>query len=99
MAKRNKSISRKRAKTNETKRLISEIKALKLLIFGFSAHGAVVTWTNLVGGKWSNPANWDPNGVPGPLDDVIITNNPIFGQPVELDVNATIQSLAIGGQG
>jgi len=64
-------------------------------ITGHKLCAATITWTNPLGGNWSNASNWSPNQVPGPGDTAIITNNGIF--TVTLDVNANVSALALGG--
>jgi hypothetical protein len=46
-----------------------------LILVGFSANGAVITWTNLDGGNWGNTNNWRPNQLPAYNDTVLITNS------------------------
>jgi hypothetical protein len=33
---------------------------------------ATLQWTNITGGDWNVAANWSPNQVPGPDDDVVM---------------------------
>jgi hypothetical protein len=55
------------------------------------------TWVGRAGGPaaqrdaWSNPANWNPVGVPGPTNDVLIPASAV--QDCRLDQNATVNSL------
>jgi photosystem II stability/assembly factor-like uncharacterized protein len=48
-------------------------------------------WIGASDSLWTNPLNWNPNGVPGRLDSVIIY--PATYQPV---INSTVQQLDIG---
>src|ERR1043166_8614518 len=47
-----------------------------LIVFLLCATDAVqaasFTWTNTVGGFWTNATNWNPNGVPGAGDTALI---------------------------
>jgi hypothetical protein len=61
----------------------------------FSINAATIVWTNSAGGKWSVATNWGPNQVPGPSDQVMITNGGVY--TVTLDFSPTINSLALGG--
>jgi hypothetical protein len=53
-----------------------------------------VVWTNLQGGNWSNPANWNPARVPGTADTASIVLAGTY--VVNLDVNAHVAFLAVG---
>jgi len=49
--------------------------------------------------KWSDPNNWDPDGVPGPNDDVILDNSRISGSytvKVDASTQFSVKSLKIG---
>ena len=59
------------------------------------AGAATISWTNTSGGNWSDTANWKPNQVPGPSDNVLITSNGTY--IVTQDVDATVASLTLGG--
>src|SRR4051794_34770473 len=76
----------------------SETRAV-LLAFGIVsigiARGATIAWTNISGGNWSAPVNWDPNQTPGVADAVVITNDGTY--TVAFDVSANIASLTLGG--
>ncbi len=55
---------------------------------------ATKTWTGSVSTDWNDPNNWDPPGVPGGFDDVVIgttATSPILG------TTTTLNSLAING--
>jgi hypothetical protein len=66
-----------------------------LALFTISSRAATFVWTNSAGGKWSVATNWDPNRVPGPSDQVMITNGGVYA--VTLDFTAMIKTLALGG--
>lgn len=44
------------------------------------AHATTYNWTNTSVGEFSDPSNWQPTGVPGAADDVILENNYTSGQ-------------------
>jgi len=69
--------------------------ALLVMAGSNSTQGATVNWTNIAGGNWSVAANWSPNQVPGPSDDVFVTASGTF--LVTQDIYATINSLTLGG--
>ncbi len=54
-----------------------------------------MVWTNLAGGNWNTPSNWDPNKVPAAGDRALLTNAGAY--TVTLNVNASLASLALGG--
>ena len=60
-----------------------------------TAQAPVIVWTNLSGGDWNTPTNWSPNQVPGPVDDVYITNNGSY--EVSVSSNSSVGNLFIGG--
>src|ERR1700722_12278339 len=60
-----------------------------------SASAATITWTNLAGGNWSNPSNWDLGTVPGASDTANITLAGTY--TVTLDANVTVSKLTAGG--
>jgi len=68
-----------------------------LLVFFMllAVHADTVTWTNGVGGNWSDAGSWNPNQVPGPGDDALITNSGSY--VVTLDISPTVNSLVLGG--
>ena len=41
----------------------------------WTGNSATLVWTNVAGGNWSDPAGWDPVGVPGPVDIAKITTS------------------------
>ena len=53
--------------------LAAQLGAILILITTSWADGAVLTWTNISGGNWSNPANWSPHQVPTNVDTALIT--------------------------
>ena len=60
-----------------------------------TASAATITWTNTSGGNWSVAANWNPNQVPSPSDDVLITVGGTY--TVTADLSANVNSLTLGG--
>ncbi len=51
-------------------------------------------WTNgLITGIWHTAGNWTPNGVPGPTDNVIITD--VVGEFTTIAIPATCKDLTI----
>ena len=58
--------------------------------------GGVVRWTNLAGGDWVNPDNWNTGVVPGPSDNVFIGLDGGTYQ-VNLSTEVSISSLTLGG--
>src|ERR1039458_3828367 len=66
-----------------------------LAVTFFPSRAASVIWTNTVGGSWSVAANWSPNHVPGPSDDVLIGAAGTY--TVTLDASPTVSSLTLGG--
>jgi hypothetical protein len=73
------------------------IAAVLLAAFSNAVGAATVNWTNTAGGNWSVAANWSPNQIPGPSDDVVITTGGSYA--VLLDTGPTINSLTLGGGG
>ena len=88
-------------KTSDVKpafKIFAAILASIIFFFGFhslTGQAATITWTNAVGGNWSNATNWSPNQVPGSLDTAVISAGGTYS--VTLDVNATIAGLIVGG--
>jgi CARDB/Immunoglobulin I-set domain len=69
-----------------------------LMAAAFPGWTATITWTNIAGGNWSVPSNWDVDQVPGPGDTAVITlagisNNPVV---VTLDVSPTVGGITLG---
>lgn len=63
-----------------------------LVLCGQQLAGQDKTWTNAGGdGLWSNGANWDPAGAPGPGNDVIFDNTSSANCTV--NINPSIKSL------
>ena len=52
-------------------------------------------WINPAGGNWSNPTNWSTGVVPGTNNSVLISDGNMY--TVVLDVNATVNTLTLGG--
>jgi hypothetical protein len=57
----------------------------------------VITWVNGAGGNWSVAANWSPNRVPGPADDVLL--NGAGNYTVTEDGTNSVNSLTLSGGG
>jgi T5SS/PEP-CTERM-associated repeat protein len=49
------------------------------------AGAAQVFWSNPAGGLYSEPANWMPNGLPGPADTLFFTNAVAYTLRVDVD--------------
>ncbi|HZV34029.1 MAG TPA: CARDB domain-containing protein, partial [Verrucomicrobiae bacterium] len=54
--------------------------------------GTNFIWTGAVSSDWYTPGNWNPVGVPGPLDTITLTNN----KTTTLSSSAVIASANIG---
>jgi choice-of-anchor C domain-containing protein len=65
-----------------------------VLLLGLASRtwAGTFTWNGSAGGDWSAPANWTPNGVPGPADTAIITN----GSPV-ISAATNVGSVQLSG--
>lgn len=66
-----------------------------------AAYATAYTWTagGYVSGSltsWSNPANWSPNGVPGPGDDVTI-DDAITSENIYLGTDVTVHNYTQSG--
>ena len=59
-----------------------------------SLQAGVMVWTNVLGGSWSSPTKWNPNGVPGEGDTVYITNSGTYS--VTFNTTATVAGLVVG---
>jgi len=68
--------------------------SLLILLAGNHAIAGTVSWVGGTG-NWNTPTNWDPAGVPGPGDGVLITEDGTY--TVTLDVDAIVASLTLGG--
>ena len=69
-----------------------------LILFAtLSARGAIITWTNLLGGNWNATNNWNPHLLPGPADTAVITNSAAY--TVTLNVSASLAGLVLGAPG
>ncbi|MCX6930334.1 MAG: hypothetical protein NT154_45070 [Verrucomicrobia bacterium] len=75
----------------------SLLAAAILAAIALPSRAASITWTNTSGGSWSAAANWSPNIVPGPSDDVLIGTAGTYS--VTLDASPTVNSLTLGGAG
>ena len=75
----------------------SLLAAAILAVLVLPSRATSITWTNTNGGSWSAAANWSPNTVPGPSDDVLIRTAGTYS--VTLDASPTINSLTLGGAG
>ena len=60
-----------------------------------AAYSTTITWTNTAGGNWSDASSWNPNQVPGPSDNAVITNAGTY--LVTLDVSPVVAALTLGG--
>jgi len=60
----------------------------------FHCSAATIAWTNTTGGVWSSAANWNPNQVPLPSDDVLITSNGTY--TITVDAAETVNTLVLG---
>jgi hypothetical protein len=75
------------------RRLSASVRTLRtylfvspLLFWTSNGAAAIVTWTSLVSGSFSDPANWSPH-IPGPDD----TGNFAFGgQPLTIECNTDV---------
>jgi len=54
-----------------------------------------ISWANASSGTWNMPDNWNPKQVPTSSDDAVITVAGTY--TVTLDVDATVNSLTLGG--
>src|SRR5215467_7137759 len=66
-----------------------------LLLTVPALRAATISWTNTVGGIWSNPVNWSPNIVPIFSDTVQIIAPGTY--VVTVDTSVTIANLTLGG--
>src|SRR5271157_1806668 len=67
-----------------------------MFVLGSDAgRAATITWTNLLGGNWSNPTNWSPNQVPGASDTAQITTSGTY--TVTNSATASVSVLTLGG--
>jgi hypothetical protein len=76
------------------KNLPPTLLSLVLLCSAGPAVGADLVWTNLAGGNWNSPANWNPNQVPGPADNAFITQAGNYA--VGLTANQTVGAFTLG---
>ena len=59
------------------------------------ARATTLIWTNTAGGNWNNTNNWNPNQLPTPTDDAVVTVGGTY--TVTLNVSSTVNSLTVGG--
>ncbi len=69
---------------------------IALFAFTFTANAAIKTWTNTLGGSWFAPVNWSPNGVPGAVDTVNITNDGTYTVSIPTG-SVAVASINLGG--
>ena len=75
-------------------RALFKAVACAVLATGIIPAGATnIVWTNTASGDWATAANWNPNQVPSPLDDVSING----AGTVTVDASAAANSLSLGG--
>jgi hypothetical protein len=65
------------------------------LLLCTAAPALPISWAAASSGNWNTPGNWSPPQVPGAGDDVTIAVAGTY--TVTLDVNATVNSLTLGG--
>ncbi|HEY7684607.1 MAG TPA: hypothetical protein VH833_00745 [Gemmatimonadales bacterium] len=73
----------------------ASVSGLPLLVsnpFDVLPTGAVKIWIGEVSADWSDPANWNPSGVPGPTDNVQIA--PAANDAV-LSTNVSVRDLTV----
>lgn len=71
---------------------------LLLVLSSIAATAATITWKNPAGGLWSQPTNWQPAQVPGPLDTAVI--QALHGAfTVQVNSATTVSNLSLGGPG
>ena len=64
-----------------------------------NSFAATKTWNGSVSSDWTDPSNWDPSGVPGTGDDVVITA-PLSRYPVILSSQSiSIRNIKINSGG
>src|ERR1035438_1707448 len=77
-------------------RVVAATAMALLFLANSSVYAATVNWTNTTGGGWNTAANWNPNGVPGTNDTVVITN---AGVTVLLNSATTVGAVVLGTNG
>src|ERR1035441_5654548 len=77
-------------------RVVAATAMALLFLANSSVYAATVNWTNTTGGGWNTAANWNPNGVPGTNDTVVITN---AGVTVSLNSATTVGGIILGTNG
>ncbi len=78
------------------KSLVTAAAIVGLAMAGPRLHAATVSWTNGVSGGWNNPANWNPNIVPGTNDTATIGN---AGVTVSLNSATGVGGINLGSGG
>ena len=73
------------------------VLALSAISAACSLHAASFQWTNALGGIWSAPTNWSPNGVPGGNDSASITNDGTYTVIYNTGASATLPLFVVGG--
>jgi hypothetical protein len=61
------------------------------LVLSVPAAATDYTWTGAASSDWFNPANWNPNGVPGSEDSASINGT------VNASANVTVSNLTLSG--
>ncbi|EEF57349.1 hypothetical protein, partial [Pedosphaera parvula] len=72
------------------------ITGLFVLVTAKISSAANITWTNTVGGSWSDAMNWDLNRTPIPGDDVFINVDGTYAITVDNSFDANAQNVTIG---
>jgi hypothetical protein len=68
------------------------------LLGGRPSQAATMIWTNISGGSWLVPQNWNPNQVPAGLTDTaVITNSGTY--TVALGSGLAIANITLGAAG
>jgi hypothetical protein len=62
----------------------------------WTENAATLVWTNTAGGNWSNPAGWDPAGVPSPTGIAKITTSGNY--TVTDDQDTTVAAIIVGSE-
>nr|MBN2276555.1 T9SS type A sorting domain-containing protein [candidate division Zixibacteria bacterium] len=71
------------------------IVTVLIIMAAIPGQAATVVWNNLSGGNWNNASNWSTGTVPTSGDIVYITMDGNY--IVNLDMNATVHTLYLGG--
>jgi hypothetical protein len=76
---------------------VGALPAFALLSASAGARAATITWDGGNSGNgttWNTANNWNPNGVPGSTDDVVINT---AGNNISIDTNVNVKSITING--